>query len=125
MNSPITVMNVNRPEHGFDISLYCGRNPNRYPNLINAKLGNPFHMDGECQRDEVCNRYADWLGGEHEAPAYHRRAIQIMAQRVQEGKTLALYCHCAPKRCHCDEIRRRALIEAGSLWSDEAEPSQP
>jgi hypothetical protein len=28
---------------------------------------------------------------------------------MAEGKHVALYCHCHPKPCHCDTIKKLAL----------------
>ena len=78
-----------------------------HTHLINAELGNPFHMNKECLRDAVCNQYASWLAFDRPAETWKR--IERIAQRVSEGKSVALYCHCAPKRCHCDTIRAAVM----------------
>jgi hypothetical protein len=114
MNTPkITVGNVRNgllPNH--DIHLYCGRG-NAPANMVNANLGNPHNMGkDEKNRDAVIEAYRLDLG----SPSHpHWKIIDRIAERLQEGKSIALYCWCAPKACHCDFIRTRALIVAGDL----------
>ena len=60
--------------------------------------GNPFIMNNESERDYVCNmfeKYAEW-----------RLSVEpnwLLALRGQH-----LVCHCAPKRCHAETLRRLA-----------------
>lgn len=109
MNTPpkITVGNVRKgllPDH--DLHLYCGRNAPP-TGMIKANLGNPFPASNESQRDTVCEQYDKWL---HSPQACnHLRIIERIIQRINEGKSVALYCHCAPKRCHCDTIKEYVL----------------
>ena len=75
-------------------------------------LGNPFYMQEETKRDEVCNKYADWFKIK---VGYKEERIYKELERIQEiyeryGK-LRLFCWCAPKRCHAETIRRYLLGE--------------
>ena len=106
MNPRITVNHVKEHNVIADLHLYCGRGvaPN---GQIKANLGNPFTMKDESQRDNVCDAYEKWLESPHAAS--HIRVIERIIQRINEGKSIALYCHCAPKRCHCNSIREKVL----------------
>jgi hypothetical protein len=87
-----------------DLHIYCGRGSNP-AGTVNALVGNPFHMENEARRDEVCDAYEKWIDTSDD----HKRVIARIATRIDEGLTIALYCWCAPKRCHCDTIRKLAL----------------
>lgn len=63
-----------------------------------SEWGNPFYLNADGSRDEVCDAYAD-----HYLPHKPSLGIQISSLR---GK--ALGCWCAPERCHADELARRA-----------------
>jgi len=108
MKATITVHHVGLKNVEADLHLYCGRNQNIRPGLVRANLGNPFWMGfDESRRDEVCDAYDEFLHSEKGAE--HRRIIDRIITRYKEGKSIALYCHCAPKRCHCDTIREYVL----------------
>ena len=65
-----------------------------------TKFGNPFPMDGERNRDLVCDRFEEWI-------ARPEQAALVQAIKAElRGKDLA--CWCAPKRCHAETIRRIA-----------------
>ena len=107
MNPKITVNHVKEHNVIADLHIYCGRG-DAPPNMVNGKVGNPFPMGSdESKRDEVCAAYNKWLHGPQAGG--HLRVLERMVQRVNEGKSLALYCWCSPKRCHCDTIREYVL----------------
>lgn len=96
-----------------DLHIYCGRSVTP-AGMLRANMGNPFHMTSEQDRDAVCDNYACWLEGQ--GPDDHaRKVIHRLADKLAEGKSIALYCHCAPKRCHCDSIAQFALATAKNL----------
>jgi len=106
----ITVHHVNDANKvEADIKLYCGRNGFKYPNLIDVKMGNPHFMNNEAMRDAVCKAYREDLEFDSSHP--HWRKIKRMAQRLDEGKTVALFCHCSPKACHTEVIRDMVRLE--------------
>ncbi len=75
-----------------------------------TSLGNPFKMVGSSQeeRDRVCDAYEQWLPAkllENGAELAQFNELVKLAQNP-ECKTLELICHCAPKRCHGDTIKR-------------------
>ena len=65
-------------------AVYCGRP---------SKWGNPFVIGRHGDRDAVCDRY--------EAEILPSLDVSALA-----GKDLI--CFCAPCRCHCDAILRKA-----------------
>lgn len=65
-------------------AVYCGR-PSRW--------GNPFPMRHESERDHVCDRF-------------EREVLPYLDVTELRGKDLV--CFCAPKRCHCDSILKKA-----------------
>ena len=62
--------------------------------------GNPFIMDGERERDRVCDLYEQY--------AKWRLTIDPLWLEPLRGKDLA--CWCAPKRCHAETLRRLANV---------------
>ena len=60
--------------------------------------GNPFILDVDGDRDEVCNLYEEY--------AEWRLTIQPNWLTPLRGSNLA--CHCSPKRCHADTLLRLA-----------------
>jgi hypothetical protein len=68
-------------------------------------LGNPFYMQTERQRNEVCDEYAEYF----KQQLFKNQAFVDELQRLitvyrHYGK-LELFCWCAPKRCHAETIR--------------------
>jgi len=67
-----------------------------------SDFGNPFEMDKDGDRDEVCNNYEQhYLPFK---PSIHKQLAKL------KGK--ALGCWCAPLRCHCDTLK--SLIDANN-----------
>lgn len=65
-------------------SIYCGRG---------SPWGNPFIIGRDGDRDQVCDRF--------EAEVLPNLDVSSL-----RGKNLI--CYCAPKRCHCDSILKKA-----------------
>jgi len=66
-------------------AVYCGRG---------SPWGNPFHLNGNStNRNEICDRY-------------EREILPNLDVTVLRGKDLV--CFCAPKRCHCDALLKKA-----------------
>ena len=60
-----------------------------------SDFGNPFEMDKDGDRDEVCDNYEQhYLPFK---PSIHKQLAKL------KGK--ALGCWCAPLRCHCDTLK--------------------
>jgi hypothetical protein len=67
-----------------------------------SDFGNPFEMDKDGERDEVCDNYEQhYLPFK---PSIHKQLVKL------KGK--ALGCWCAPLRCHCDTLKE--LINANN-----------
>ena len=86
-------------------------------------LGNPFYMHDESERDEVCDKYEEYMRamwnpatryvqgrwiGSYEKRKYCEGILNLVEIYKKYG-TLRLYCWCAPKRCHAESIKR--LVE--------------
>ena len=82
-------------------------------------LGNPFKIGIDGTRDEVCDKYRDWLPSAYHTDARVRRAIDNIAHHVSAGRSVNLQCWCHPKRCHGSEIigfiENNCLTRATSL----------
>ncbi|MBD3227650.1 MAG: DUF4326 domain-containing protein [Candidatus Lokiarchaeota archaeon] len=72
----------------YDIYIGRGRCPNTG---IVSIWGNPFSIGVDGTRDEVCEKYKQWI---LEHPKYVARLYTL------KGKVLG--CWCKPKRCHGD-----------------------
>ncbi len=65
-------------------AVYCGRG---------SPYGNPFVIGKDGDRDAVCDKF-------------EREVLPTLDVSKLRGKDLV--CFCAPKRCHCDAILRKA-----------------
>ena len=63
-----------------------------------TKFGNPFEIGRDGTRDDVCDKYEQYI--------LARPELQAAAQRELAGKDLV--CWCAPLRCHADTLMRIA-----------------
>lgn len=68
-------------------------------------LGNPFHLEGDEHRDEVCEKFKVWADEQilSKKGAFYI-AFKALYLRYYNGESLSLQCWCAPKRCHGDYI---------------------
>ena len=62
-----------------------------------SEFGNPFYLDSDGTRDEVCDGYIEYFK--------HKRSLH---NKVKDLKGKVLGCHCAPKRCHGDHLKQLA-----------------
>jgi hypothetical protein len=68
---------------------------NRYARVDrNSIWGNPFVLNADGNRDEVCDWYAEYFT--------HRRSLQTQLGTLK-GRVLG--CWCYPERCHGDHLR--------------------
>ena len=70
-------------------------------------LGNPFYLENESQRDEVCNKYEEWFRTNKD-PAFQMMLDKLCKLYAEYGQ-LNLFCWCAPKRCHSETIRQYVI----------------
>ena len=94
-------LDLNNPKHW-----YCGRNP-QFRRPGQPDLSNPHRITRQRNRQEVIALYRRhlWLQIEESLPI--RRWLRELPRDA------ILYCHCAPKACHCEVILR------ASLWMKE------
>ena len=78
--------------------IYCGRG---------SALGNPFPMNSEKDRDMVCDKYEEYFNQKVRVERDARMIAQLK-EILRQAKIgdVNLGCFCAPKRCHCDTIKR-------------------
>ena len=80
---------LNKHVHGIPKgAYYCGRG---------SPLGNPYVIGRDGTRDEVCDKYDAWIDTQPQ-----------LRPLIASLKGRDLVCFCAPKRCHCETVRRRA-----------------
>ena len=71
-------------------------------------LGNPFRMENEGRRDEVCDKYEAYFNKSFNENTRFRNAVMDLVKTYRKYGQLRLFCWCAPKRCHADYIKRVA-----------------
>ena len=67
-------------------------------------LGNPFYIGRDGDRDKVIDKYETWLRSKGKDSAEQKELHRLM-QKASYTE-LHLLCHCAPRRCHGDIIRK-------------------
>lgn len=73
-----------------------------------SPLGNPFFMKSESERDIVCDKYKAWLYKNLNTSSVQRE-LAVLKDVLNKYGRLNLFCWCAPKRCHAEEIRKYLL----------------
>lgn len=63
--------------------------------------GNPYIIDQHGDRNEVCNKYAEYLKGQI-------RSGEVSLQQLATLYRKDLVCFCAPLRCHGDTLSKAA-----------------
>lgn len=103
---------------------YCGRAKNYKPEygVDMSVLGNPYWMNGETQRNEVCDRYDNYLSKKLNDTSGVQtkfiRAIDKLVSDYKAGVHIRLGCFCAPRRCHCDSIKNAVIARATNQNTD-------
>lgn len=70
------------------------------PNL----LGNPFVVGRDGTRDQVCQKYRQWIRDKIRNDAVIKNIVWQLAAADEYGVDVDLVCCCLPKRCHGQEI---------------------
>lgn len=84
---------LNKHKHGIPQgAVYIGRG---------SKWGNPFVIGMHGNRDEVCERHAEYLRNQV-------RSGEISKEELAELYGKDLVCFCAPARCHGDTLEKAA-----------------
>lgn len=101
---PITVGNARFTSEG----VYLGR---FHPKFGQASpLANPFPMTATDTRDDVCEKYDNWIKGKiKEGDPLVVGALGDLIRLYKAQGHLTLLCWCAPHRCHCDTVKRIIL----------------
>jgi hypothetical protein len=74
--------------------LYIGRR-DRFGRWEESPWHNPYHIGRHGTRDEVCDKYRDYLMNNAD-----------LMSRLDETRGKVLGCWCYPERCHGEEIIR-------------------
>lgn len=93
-NGETVVINMNTHFHVLKYAKTNGvyKQIDRY-----SEFGNPFFLDSDGDRDQVCDGYVEYFK--------HKRSLH---GKVKELKGKVLGCHCAPLRCHGDHLKMLA-----------------
>ena len=93
-NGEKIVININKNIHVLD---YAKKN-NKYQQIDRfSEWGNPFYLDSDGNRDEVCDAYEIYLK--------HKKSLH---KKIPLLKGKALGCHCYPDRCHGNHLKNLA-----------------
>lgn len=74
-----------------------------------SPIGNPFYMASEDKRDEVCDKYEVYFNKQIETNSEFKAYAYKILSALKTYKKVALYCWCAPKRCHAETIKNWLL----------------
>jgi len=94
-NGETVVININTNFHVLKYAKANGvyKQIDRY-----SEFGNPFVLDSDGNRDEVCDGYIEYFK--------HKRSLHA---KVKDLKGKALGCHCYPLRCHGDYLKKLTI----------------
>ena len=112
----VTVVNAYNSK-GLQYKVYCGRKSSYLPEhgLDFSKLGNPFWMSNESKRDEVCDKYENYFNSIVWSTPFDSdgsnddefiTSLDLLVKLHKICGDINLVCFCAPKRCHCDTIKK-------------------
>lgn len=93
-NNETVVINMNTHFHVLKYAKDKGiyKQIDRY-----SEFGNPFWLDSDGTRDEVCDGYVEYFK--------HKRSLHT---KISDLKGKVLGCHCHPLRCHGDYLKMLA-----------------
>lgn len=87
-------------------------------------LGNPYHLENESQRDNVCELYKDYFNEKMKDinSAFYKEVERLYSLLKKHGK-LELFCWCTPKRCHAETIKqyleaKLPIFDLEELWGE-------
>ena len=108
--SKIVVVNVKDRAVGDYEVIYIGRGC--YGRKQSA-LHNPFRLKCEADRDKCIGLYKQYLLKAVKEKGPVREEMKRLYRLVKSGRSIALMCFCAPKRCHGDVIKEFLELYAG------------
>ncbi len=73
-----------------------------------SPLGNPYIIRNEQERDEACDLYEEYFNKSLNPDWAKPGFLEYLDKIIQTAKVqdITLGCWCAPKRCHCETIKR-------------------
>ena len=71
-----------------------------------SPLGNPYYMQFEEQRNEVCDKYERWFYKQIETSIAFMCELSVLQTVYKQYGKLRLFCWCSPKRCHAETIKK-------------------
>lgn len=72
-----------------------------------TSLGNPFRIIQSRKRHEAIEQYATWLPDALSRQARVRKMYLDILKLLRGGNNVALVCHCAPRACHADVLKKK------------------
>lgn len=69
-------------------------------------FGNKFPISQTGSRAKSCKLYADWAERRMKARKNYWYRVMQLRKMHQSGINLRLLCHCWPKQCHAQTIRK-------------------
>lgn len=100
MYGKITIGTVWEKVEGAE-NIYIGRGSHNP-----SPLGNPFIINGHNSRDNVCDRYAEYLPSQMNAGnQVILSEMNRIARLIMSGTNVNLQCYCKGKRCHGETIK--------------------
>lgn len=68
-------------------------------------LGNPFMIGQDGSREEVIEKYRQWLRQQWRKGGVVKEELLCLVEKYKRKGSLVLVCHCAPLPCHADVIK--------------------
>lgn len=109
----IKVVHINSKQAQGSHREYCGRAGRGQEGI----LGNPFWMNDESKRDEVCDKFKLYIKKEFERgnSKIHKRIYELVAIAKEQDLELACFCQSpsdvVKQRCHAESIRDLIIAE--------------
>jgi hypothetical protein len=72
-------------------------------------LGNPIHLKDNTkkERDKCCDSFELYFFSKMRLPnSKIRKKVEEIIELLKNGVSVNLQCHCFPKRCHTETIKR-------------------
>lgn len=101
MKMTIKVVHINSRQAPNTHREYCGRAGRGQEGV----LGNPYWMNDESKREEVCDKFQLYLLSKmFSSNAVSKRIHELVT--IAKTQDIELACFCAPKRCHAESIKQ-------------------
>jgi len=79
--------------------------PNHFRVDRQSPVGNPYPLNLEKNRNDVCDKYENYFAEQIKKPGKFYDYVKNILTKMNEYDTIYLYCWCAPRRCHADTIK--------------------